>query len=353
VLHDLIRGYAAEQARQVLGEAGIRAAIERSLDHYLHTMVISHGPPMSFTAAPPAPGVLPERLADEAAMQDWTRAEHQVVLQAIAQAAAAGFLTRTWQIFFGHAWLLGDQGYWADIRAAGQGVLAAAEAAGDQAALGWTHAIIGRYGTITGADDEDLAHAARALDHFRQAGDLPGQAWAHLSANLAYGIKGDRPEALAHAGRALELFRQTGNRAGQGWALSALGGYHARLGNYDLARDYARQALQVGPATDPTTLAIAWHALGFVHARLGEPRQAIGCYRQALDLVREPKHALARRMRQVLLVGFGDACRAAGDLPAAVEAWQQAQQILRDLGWPENPRIRARLEQAGPPSPPG
>jgi len=55
----------------------------------------------------------------------------------------------------------------------------------------------------------------------------------------------------------------------------------------------------------------------------------------------------------MLLVGLGDACRAAGDLPAAVEAWQQAQQILRDLGRPENPRIRARLEQAGPPSPPG
>ena len=112
-------------------------------------------------------------------------------------------------------------------------------------------------------------------------------------------------------------------------------------------------ALQAGPATDPTTLAIAWRALGFVHSRLGEPRQAIGCYRQALALVRDPKHALARRMRQVLLVRFGDACRAAGDLPAAVEAWLQAQQILRDRGWPESPRIRARLEQAGPPSPAG
>jgi len=69
--------------------------------------------------------------------------------------------------------------------------------------------------------------------------------------------------------------------------------------------------------------------------------------------VSEPKDALARRMRQVLLVRFGDACHAAGDLPAAVEAWQQAQLFLRDQGWPESPRIRARLEQAGPPSPPG
>jgi tetratricopeptide (TPR) repeat protein/transcriptional regulator with XRE-family HTH domain len=355
VLHDLVRGYVAGRAWQVLGEAGIRAAIERSLDHYLHTVIRALPvPPPPFAVAPPTPGVLPEQLAGEAALQDWARAEHQVVLQAIAQAAAAGFLTHAWQIFHGQALLVGGQGYWADIRAAGQGMLAAAEVAGDQVALGWTHAIIGRYGTISGADDAGPAYAAQALDHLRRAGDLSGQAWAHLSAALACFMKGDWAEAVTRAGRALELFRQAGDQAGQGWALAGLGEGHARLGNYDLARGYARQALKVSPAAaDPTGLALAWHALGFVHFRLGEPRQAIGCYRQALALVREPKHALVRWLLSSLLVGFGDACRAAGDLSAAVEAWEQAQQILRDQGWPESRRIRIRLEQVGPPSPPG
>jgi tetratricopeptide (TPR) repeat protein/transcriptional regulator with XRE-family HTH domain len=354
VLHDLVRGYAAGQGRQALGDDRIRAAIERSLDHYLHTRVISSDIPAAFAVAPSAPGVLPEELAGEAALQDWTRAEHQVVLQAIAQAAATGFITHAWQIFCDAAWFLGDQGYWADIRAAGQAVLVAAEAAGDQVALGWTQATIGRYGTLTGADDEDRAHAAWAVDHFRRAADPSGQAWAHLSAAVACFMKGDWAEAASLSGRALALSRQAGNQAGQGWALAGLGECHAHLGNYDLARGYARQALDVTPgAGDPTALAFAWHALGLVHARLGEPRQAIGCYRQALALVGEPSHALARWMRYTLLVGFGDACRAAGDLPAAVEAWQQARQILRDLGWPENRRIRARLEHAGPPSPPG
>jgi hypothetical protein len=40
-----------------------------------------------------APGVLTEPLTDEAEIVAWTQAEHQVVLQAIAQAAVAGFLT--------------------------------------------------------------------------------------------------------------------------------------------------------------------------------------------------------------------------------------------------------------------
>jgi hypothetical protein len=58
-------------------------------------------------------------------------------------------------------------------------------------------------------------------------------------------------------------------------------------------------------------------------------------------------------MQIIMLPEYGDACRAAGDLPAAAGAWQQAQQIRRELGWPESRGIRARLEQAGPPSPAG
>ncbi|MGA8466700.1 MAG: tetratricopeptide repeat protein, partial [Trebonia sp.] len=350
VMHDLVRGYAAEHARQTLGEAGIRAAVERSLDHYLHTGVIASGPPQAFTRAPPAPGVQPERLAGEAELENWALAEHQVVLQAIAQAAGAGFITRAWQIFHGQAWFLGDQGYWADFLAAAQAVLAAAEAADDQVALGWTHEIIGRYGTFSGADDEDLAHLVRAVDHFTRAGDLSGQAWAQLTAGLALGMKADWAASLTRGGRALALFRQTGDRAGQGWALSGLGIAHARLRNNDLARGYAREALEVTPDTgDPTILAFAWEGLGIVHSRLGETRQAISSYRQALAFVRDRENPMARGTLVRLLVEFGDACRADGDLSAAAEAWQQALQNLRDLGWPDILGVRTRLDRLGPP----
>jgi len=352
VMHDLVRGYAAEQARQALGQAGIRAAIERSLDHYLHTVVISIDVPPPSRVAPPARGVLPEQLAGEAALQDWARAEHQVVFQAIAQAAAADFLSHAWQLFSAEAWLVGGQGYWvADIRGAGQAVLDAAEAAGDQAALGWTHLVIGRYGTFLGAGDPDLA---RALQHFEQAGDLSGQAWSHLAASLAHGVRGELAEGLTRAEQALALFQQTADQAGQGWALAALGECHARLGNYELARGYAQQAQEMGPATgDPTTMAMAWDALGVVHSSLGEPHQAIGCYQQALALIHELNNALARALMILMLTELGDTRQAAGDLPAAAEAWQQALQVLDDMGWPDLAGVGARLEQLGLPSLPG
>jgi len=50
-------------------------------------------------------------------------------------------------------------------------VLAAAEVAGDQVALGWIYETLGRSGLCIGAGHEDLA---RALEHFRRAGDLFG-----------------------------------------------------------------------------------------------------------------------------------------------------------------------------------
>ncbi len=352
VMHDLVRGYAVVQARQTLGEAGIRNAIGRSLDHYLHTMAIWSDIPRSFRPAPPAPGVVPERLAGEAQQVDWAAAEHQVLLRAIAQATAAGRTTQAWQIFERQSWFLGDQGYWADCQAAGQTVLAGAQDAGDHAALGWTQMIIGRHCAFAGALDDSRAYLLRAQDHLSRVGDLRGQASALLLSSYACGWKGDWAEGATLAEQALALRRQTGHQGR--WALYATAECHAHLGNYGLARDYARQALELGPEpSDPTNLALAWGVLGLVHHRLGERRHAVSCYRQALALANQWKTPLARRWLASLLTEFGDACAAAGDLPAAAGAWQQALQVLDELGLPDSPGVRARLEQAGLPSPPG
>jgi hypothetical protein len=72
-----------------------------------------------------------------------------------------------------------------------------------------------------------------------------------------------------------------------------------------------------------------------------------------LAFAREREFPLTRAILVSLLAEFGDACRAAGELPAAVEARQQALQILGELGWPDMQGVGARLEQAGPPGPPG
>ena len=198
--------------------------------------------------------MVPERLAGEAQQVDWAQAEHQVLLRAIAQAAAAGRATQAWQIFERQSWHLGDQGYWADCQAAGQAVLAAAQAAGDHAALGWTHMIIGRHCAFAGALDDGRAYLIRAQDHLSRAGDLRGQVSALLLSSYVCGWEGDWASGATLAGQALTLSRQSG-RQGR-WALYAIGECHAHLGNYDLARGYARQALELGP--DPGCAGLGW-----------------------------------------------------------------------------------------------
>lgn len=356
VMHDLVRGYAAEQARQGIGAAGIGAAVGRSLDHYLHTMAsFAYDFPWVFTPAPPAQGVIPEQLAGEAELMDWAQAEHQVLLRATAQAAAEGLIAQATQIFTCQTWFLGGQGYWADCQAAGQAVLAAARALGDEAAQGWTHATIGTYCTIVGAHDEGRAHQAQALGHFLRAGDLPGQAWARLFASHAASWKGgDWAYAITSAEEALALFVQVGDQKGEGWALAGLASGHAYLGNNDRASSYARRALQAAPESgDPMNLALAQNVLGLVHSRLGEYQEAISCFRHAEALARQRKTPLARKWLASLLTDFGAAHRAAGDKQAACQAWEQALQILDDLHMPDDRRIRARIEEARQASPPG
>ena len=312
VMHDLVRGYAAAQARRTLSDADIRGAVDRSLDHYLHTMAVWSDIPRSFRPAPPAAKVVPERLAGEAQQVDWAQAEHQVLLRAIAQAAAAGRATQAWQIFERQSWYLGDQGYWADCQAAGQAVLAAGQAAGDHAALGWTHLIIGRHCAFAGALDDGRAYLTRAQDHLSRAGDLRGQVSALLLSSYACGWKGDWAEGATLAGQALALQRQAGHRGR--WALYAIGECHAHLGNYDLARDYARQALELGPDPgDPTSLALAWGVLGLVHYRLGERHDAVG---QSQVMERLPS----------LLPGLARVWQVPGRLAGIAEVGQQTGQ---------------------------
>jgi hypothetical protein len=88
-----------------------------------------------------------------------------------------------------------------------------------------------------------------------------------------------------------------------------------------------------------------------VRSQLSEHREAISCCRRALDLAGESKNPMARRVLVIMLAEFGDACRAVGDLPAAVAAWRRAVQVLDDLGWPDRPGVGAGLERAGLPSP--
>jgi DNA-binding SARP family transcriptional activator len=94
-VHELLRAYAADQARAHDSPPERTAAIRRLLDHYLHTAVhgaaLLHPGREPVELAEPAPGVTPERLADARQALAWFAAEQQVLAAAVTVAAAAGF----------------------------------------------------------------------------------------------------------------------------------------------------------------------------------------------------------------------------------------------------------------------
>ncbi len=100
--HDLLRACAAEQVGAAEDPAERQAAVERAVDHYLHTaraadkLLYSARLPIPF--ADPRPGTQPEHLATHAQALAWFDAEHKVLLAATGLAARYGLDTQAWQL---------------------------------------------------------------------------------------------------------------------------------------------------------------------------------------------------------------------------------------------------------------
>ncbi|WSN14860.1 tetratricopeptide repeat protein [Micromonospora sp. NBC_01699] len=89
-----------------------------------------------------------------------------------------------------------------------------------------------------------------------------------------------------------------------------------------------------------------WDSLGYAHHHLGNHRQAIACYRRAVDLFRAVGH---RYYEADTLTHIGDSQQAAGDPEAARHCWLGSLDILDALGHPDAEQVRAKVHRPGPP----
>ncbi|MFI1393694.1 AfsR/SARP family transcriptional regulator [Streptomyces sp. NPDC020681] len=345
--HDLLRLYATELLAAHNSEEQRREATHRALTHYLHTGYAASRnlnpiwPVLSLT--PPAPGAVPEDIADHEQALTWYQAESQVLQAGIEQAArTAGFERHAWQLAWVFLEFLQRRGHWDQQISTQSTALEAASRAGDREGAAHAHRNLARAQLQTHQTDEALAHLQQALILFEGLGDLAGQGSVHGNIAMARTGQGEVRKGLHHAQLSVGLFRKAGVPALYARAMNNLGWTHASLGEYEQALHHCLEALGVVQRLgDRMAEAGTCSSIGYVHHQLRDYHRAVDFYRRALRLDRE----ISDRYNEAdTLSHLGDTLLALGDREAARESWGSSLPAFDDLDPDAAKAVRAKLE---------
>jgi hypothetical protein len=178
--HDLLRAYAAEQARRTEDEQGRQAATGRVLDYYLHTAcqaaLLLKPQRDAISLGPPLAGVTTGQLTGTREALAWFDAEHQVLPATVGLAARTGHDKYAWQLAWAMMDSLDRRGHWHELAAIQHTALAAASRLGDVAGQAVTHRLRATACHMLGDHEQAHAHLMAALALYRQAGDRTGEA---------------------------------------------------------------------------------------------------------------------------------------------------------------------------------
>ncbi|WP_326794483.1 tetratricopeptide repeat protein [Streptomyces sp. NBC_01808] len=354
-LHDLLRDYAAELAREEDEEEQRRAAVQRVLDYYLHSAhaacrtLWAHRDRL--TDLGPAPsGSTPEVFAEAGPAFAWFATERRTLTDAVRLAASAGLDGHVVRLGRRLGNYLDRDGRWIEQDRLLHTVLPTARrTAGDPAGDSELAAVLcdqARSGFRLGSHDQAREHLDSAYELFRAHDDLAGQAEVHHYIANLHEVQDDPLSALRHARTSLALHRAAGDRRGQGRELNIIGWIHGLLGKPELSLTRSRQALAIQESVgDLYFMGITWDTLGRAHHRLGDPHEAITCFRRALELLESPDAADLLNAAKAH-TALGDAQADIGDNAAARASWTRALRILEDLRHPAAAEPRSRLQTA-------
>jgi DNA-binding SARP family transcriptional activator/tetratricopeptide (TPR) repeat protein len=346
--HDLLRAYAAEQARTQCTDHDRHAATGRMLDHYLHSAQgaarLLYGPWDHLPLPGAGQGAAPERFADDARASAWLHAEYQVLLGGIELAARAGFERHAWQLARSLATFFERSGYWQDWTRAQRLAVTAAERIGDSTGQAHSRHQLGNALIHLSEYEQARPELHHALRLFRVLRDEARQAQVHMCLGYLEDCLGADRLAFRRGQQALRLFRSAGHRPGEAIALNNMGWSLARQGRHGEALRLTREALDLHEqAGDRQGQAGAWDTLGYIHHGRADHGAAIDCYARAADFYRQIHDGYNEGET---LIRLGDACHSAGDYRSARRAWWHALRLHEALDHPRTAEIRSRLDQA-------
>jgi tetratricopeptide (TPR) repeat protein len=359
-MHDLLRAFAREQAAEAEDESSRQGAVDRVLDHYLHTALAAslllRQSDTVVALGPAAPGVVPEQLATRTEAMAWFDAEHAVLLAAVALAIGTGRDWHAWQLpgtLTSYQFMRGLHAEWLAVSLDG---LAAAERLGDDYALGWAHYRVAqaslensRMATVRpsgGSVTDATGHYRKAIEFFERADAPAAEAEAQLGLFVAFQVQ-HRPDGAEHyADRAVALFEQAGSRRGLAMALSVISHYRIQNGDAVQGLDYSRRALAISREIgDQFAYGHALVNVAYAQRALGTFAEAASAYKEALEIYQQMEHQTAQAD---VLGQLGDTLDAMGDVEAARRAWRQALAVYGDAYPDGSEYLRRRL--AGSPA---
>ncbi|WP_179855092.1 AfsR/SARP family transcriptional regulator [Paractinoplanes atraurantiacus] len=337
---ELIRTYAGELLRSTDSPSEIGAAVDRLLEHYLHsslaagTMLGPWRPP----AVPPArAGVGAERPASYREALDWFARHREVLKEAVRLAAEAGRGVTPWHLALTIQPYLELYGFFQDWDDVMRLALRAAREQGDVIGEASVLRCLAGARSFAGAHQEALDLLETAVSIFAER-DLPAEvARVYARAHAVHTALGRHDRARADSERAIALAVGAGDGTAEIDGLTRNGRSLTALGQYDEADRVLRRALDLagrGDQTAPIRVAVARNLAAA--GRVG-------------DAVQELERASAgTAYRFEVFSTLADLLMASGDQGGARGAYEKARAVLGSYpdGGPDH--MRAVLDRLGP-----
>ncbi|MGK3208138.1 BTAD domain-containing putative transcriptional regulator [Amycolatopsis sp. MEPSY49] len=325
-MHDLVRLYAAEGPAVEGGSSTVLAATLALAD--AAAARLPRTVPMPAVAHSPLPQPLPDALVSRLLErpEDWFSAERANLMRLIGSLGAREALLLLDKLSV----YLYLHGHYADMRAACETVLAAAD---DRATAVIAEANLALLRHARGQYLEAASAYRSCAKELEASGDRRTHAW--VLANLAHCLigLGRAEEALQTAAESRELFIVDGQqeahlvRAAESAAL-------LRLGRVTDAHEVDELALAAARATgDPRRIGMALHGFAWSSLLTGSDVEAASAIAESVELLRRTvaRSALAKSLRTL-----GAIAAATGARSRATAAFEEARALARDLD--ERPR---------------
>ncbi|MEV0254665.1 tetratricopeptide repeat protein [Streptomyces sp. NPDC050732] len=291
-MHDLVRLFAAERARQDLAQQDCTMALRRLIDFYLHSahagsqIIYPHKEPR-IILEPPLQGVSQYPLTDVESALHWFDAEHPCLLATHNFAIRERLHLQVYQL----AWSLDtfhERRHHAQEQfSAWQAGLMAARCLGSSSFQIEADRRLGNACSRLGKHTEAFNYLEQALTLANATADLPSQALTHISLGAVWGEQGDERRALGHSLSALVLYESLHQWPKVAHALNNAGYSYAKLGDYEQAQSCCSQALTLARhhgnhPVEANTL----HSLGYIAHRTGLHARALRYFEEALAMYR-------------------------------------------------------------------